>query len=116
MNRIASVAASISLNQGVSATAAKGIAIALDCSDCRAKWRTVVFEEGVNHGICWPSQHRFRGVLLRKDQQIASGQFELTYEVLYQYEPFIDVKSGASEGAPTWTRVHFTLLCPRCQS
>lgn len=120
MNRIASITVSISLNEGVSATAEKAIAISLDCSDCLANKRTVVFEEGVNHGVCHSSQHWFRGVWLRSDEQIANGRFEVTYEVLYQYEPFIDVKpgpsAGPSEGAPTWARVYFNLLCPRCKA
>lgn len=123
MNRIAKIAVDLPLGEGVIAIASKKIEISLDCPDCQRKRRTVVFQEGESHGVCTPTGHWFRGVVLSKRQQEERGLFAVEYEVEYQYEPFIDGKYpdrlpyyGPSEGIPTWARVSFIITCPRCQA
>jgi hypothetical protein len=123
MNRIATIAVDLPLNDGVQASVREGIEVSLDCSDCQRKGRTVGFRKSENHGVCTPSGHWFRGILLDIRQRDEDGRFAVEYDVEYQYEPFVDAKYpdqlpyyGPSDGVPTWARVYFTLTCPRCQA
>ena len=123
MNRIATISIDLRLNDGVTAAIDDLIEVSLDCSDCKRKMRTVAFREGENHGVCTPSGHWFRGVMLDKRLPSRETRLNAEYDVEYQYEPFIDAKYpdslqyyGPSEGMPTWARVHFTLNCPRCRT
>lgn len=122
MTRIATISINLSLNRGVLATAGEEIEISLDCLDCQRKMRTVVFRYRMSHGVCFPSQHLFRGTMLEKQQMEHERRFRATYKVEYQYEPFVDAKYpdrlpyyGLSEGIPTWARVHLITRCPECE-
>ena len=123
MNRIATASIDLLTRPEVKAAAGDAIEISLDCSDCQRRGRTVFFKQGDNHGTCTPSGHWFRGLLLGRQERNDGGHFQAQYEVLYQYEPFIDAKYpdslqyyGPSDGVPTWVRIHFTLACPSCKA
>ncbi len=123
MNRVAEITAQINVNDGVSICFSDTLEVSLDCSDCQRKLRTVIFSPENELGICTPTGHKFRGKQVSKSTWQTENCYSVKYNVAYEYEPFIDCKYpddphyyGASQGVPTWGRVHFSINCPKCKN
>ncbi len=122
MKRIAEIIAHIKANKNVIISFGDKLEVSLDCSDCERRRRTVVFELDSEAGNCTPTGHSFRGKLAIKNTWQADRIYSAKYEVVYEYEPFVDRKYpnepnyyGQSKGVPIWGRVHFPITCPQCE-
>lgn len=119
MKRIGTVEFELQLLSAELVSVEPYLEVSLDCSDCKRRLRTVVFDSPGTHGRCTPTGHEFKGsvslISLRGSGAVA--HFE------YEYEPFTDAKypdekrySGFERGAPTWVRFHFLVRCLECGS
>lgn len=117
-NRLAEVDCRLNLNEGVNVLFSDELEISFDCISCKRTGRTIVFYVEEKWGRCTPTKKcvGFCGRLLGKQCHSSDNSFSVRYTIAYAYEPFLDLKYGdASNGGPTWARVHFFVSCPDCQ-
>ncbi len=113
MLRVAEVSARFAFTEGVAVTFGDSLEVSLDCCICHRCRRTVVFQVGGVEGKCTPTGHPFPGKLIGKEVGVGS----VSYRLEYWFEPFEDAKYKGIRKvgpAPTWARVGFTVVCPRC--
>ena len=91
--------------------------VSLDCTTCRRRHRTVVFDQLGVHGRCTPTGHEFDGRVSSIERRPSGAVAEFRYH----YEPFTDTKYpdekryvGFERGAPSWVRFHFHVRCLKC--
>jgi uncharacterized protein YbaR (Trm112 family) len=117
MTRIASIYMSLTVAEGVQLVYGNELEVSLDCPNCKRNRRTVIFHIGNTKGCCTPRRKcgNFPGQIIHKQKYYSEQTYFVSYKIRYEYEPFIDLKSGdKSVGLPTWERIHFTLVCPNC--
>jgi hypothetical protein len=116
MLRTVKVSARFAFAQGATVTFSDTLEVSLDCCVCHRCWRTVIFQLGGIDGKCTPTSHSFPGKLVAKDVGREGLEAFVAYLIEYQFEPFEDVKYPDRIPAelPTWGRVGFEVICPRC--
>ena len=113
MLQVAEVSARFAFVKGAAVTFSDSLEVSLDCCICHRSRRTVFFRLGAVEGTCTPTRHRFPGKLVRREV----GPGFVSYRLEYWFEPFEDAKYGDTRQIgprPTWGRIEFTVVCPRC--
>jgi ribosomal protein S27E len=119
MKRIGIAEFEVQLLKGMLSSVQSRLEVSLDCSDCKRRHRTVVFDRPGARGRCTPTGHEFKGLISSIDDRVAGAVAKFEYE----YEPFTDAKypdekryAGFERGAPSWVRFHFSVRCLKCGS
>ena len=117
VSRIAKVHCRLDVSDGVQIEFLDKLEVSLDCVTCKRTRRTVIFQFGDELGQCTGKKcSGFRGRLVDKVDESSGNRFAVEYTIEYAYAPFLDLKYGdESTGVPTWGRVHFIRVCPRCR-
>ena len=91
--------------------------VSLDCSNCRRRDRTVIFDGLGSQGVCTP-RHKcdgFAGTLRNVSVTKPRDGFLVRYEIDVDYEEFFDAKrSQTSSPGANWARVILVITCPYC--
>ena len=113
MLRVANVSARYVFAEGAVATFSDTLEVSLDCCICHRCHRTVMLNFGGVEGKCTPTGHPFPGKIVRMEATADS----VVYYLEYWYETFEDAKypdRRKAQDRPTWGRVGFEIVCPRC--
>jgi hypothetical protein len=111
--QVAEVSARFAFAAGAAVTFSDSLEVSLDCCICHRCRRTVIFQLGGVEGKCTPTGHPFPGKLVGRE----AGPSSVAYRLEYWFEPFEDAKYKVIRQVgprPTWGRVGFTVVCPRC--
>jgi hypothetical protein len=116
MERRARISIALRLADGVSPAFKDSLEISLDCSVCRRAHRTVILSLGSTKGVCTPTGHPFSGAILVKRVNDQPGGEQVSYEIAYDHEDFIDSKypETVPTGLVAWVRASFAIKCPTC--
>jgi uncharacterized protein (TIGR02996 family) len=115
--KIAVVQASFAFAAGSMVSFADGVEVSLDCYVCRRCHRTVYFQPDGGQGKCTPTGHPFPGYWLGKEKISEGAIVSARYRVAFHIESFLDAKypqHRKPSARPTWARVGFEVVCPRC--
>jgi hypothetical protein len=111
--RVAKISARFAFADGALVTFSDTLEVSLDCCICHRCRRTVIFKVGGVEGKCTPTGHPFPGKIVSMEAIVDS----VIYRLEYWYEPFEDAKYPGRRKAqdrPTWGRVGFEVVCPKC--
>lgn len=107
----------LELSKNVQIEFGNEVEISLDCFMCESLRRTINICEKEEFGICIKTKHKFPIKIISKQSNIENNLVEVIYQIEYWYSPFHDRKYKTdSQFLPTWGRISFKLVCPKCLS
>jgi hypothetical protein len=110
--QVAEISARFAFADGALVRFCEILEVSLDCCVCHRCRRTVILKVGAVQGKC-TTGHPFPGKIVGMEANADS----VVYRLEYWFEPFEDVKypdRRKAQGRPTWARVGFELVCPKC--
>ena len=92
--------------------------ISLPCINCQRDYRTIIFENINENGICTPREKcvGFPGKLTNKKVIKEVNKVKINYLIDFDYHQFIDLKYNIESNFKFgWARVCFNIKCLECQ-
>lgn len=132
MNRTVEVKSHLNCGPGVQVVIVDPLEVSLDCHVCGRIHRTVLLNSSKGTtmwlpkndvkitsdeipAICTPTLHIFPAHVLNRQIGTVASSSIISFHIGYTFQPFTDKEYNQTAiDIPSWARIHFTLICPRC--
>lgn len=120
--RKAEIILNLDIKDEVKISPSSSLEVSLDCSYCERTDRTIIFKQG-NARCCPGSESKrvpdhppYPGQITNIQLNQTFKKTTLVYSIEYNATPFKDRKYEYRlwAGYPTWARISFNLICPKC--